>query len=204
MRNHQDKAPALLNDQELWRAFKKGNREAYATIYHQHIRVLFSYGNKLCDERDLVKDCIQDLFYYLWKHRTTLGETDRIRHYLFTALRRNIIAQIKKTPSRESLLNHHALVPSYESEWIHQQTTELQQLNLKQILEALPDRQQEAIFLKYYQSKSTEEIAEVMNISRRSVYKILTKAIHNLKQAWPTAASRKISTLFWLISLVIS
>nr|WKN34058.1 sigma-70 family RNA polymerase sigma factor [Tunicatimonas sp. TK19036] len=203
MRHNQDKATALLNDKQLWRAFKKGNREAYAAIYHQHIRVLFSYGSKLSDERDLVKDCIQDLFYYLWEHRTSLGDTDNIRHYLFIALRRNIITQIKKASSQELALNQSPLVPSYESEWIHQQTSESHQLNLKQLLEALPDRQQEAVFLKYYQNKNTDEIAEVMNINRRSVYKLLTKAIHNLKQAWPSSVPMKIATIIWLIYLAI-
>ena len=192
------------DEQQLWKAFKQGKQSAYATIYHEQVRVLFSYGMKIVNDCDLVKDGIQDLFYYLWEHRSGLGDTDNIRRYLFTALRRNLVShmsqQLGVQPISQLTRNVvQEVSPSYETQWIEQQTSEEHHQGLQMALRKLSKRQREAVFLKYYQNMSTEEMATVMNINRRAVYKLLTKAIRNLQQTWPVAIS-KIATacLLWL------
>ena len=188
------------DDQQLWRAFCRGSQSAYAAIYQQQVRVLFSYGCKIIDDRDLVKDSIQDLFYYLWERRAGLGETDNIRRYLFTALRRNLVNQVGRTShALESVREE--VVPPYETQWIAEQTADQQQQDLQQVLGTLPERQREAIFLKYYQEMSTDEMASIMNINRRAVYKLLTKAVRNLRQAWPVALAKVVTSFFCLIAL---
>ena len=205
MNGKQDQLLDLADEQQLWKAFKQGSQRAYATIYHQQVRVLFSYGSKIVNDRDLVKDSIQDLFYYLWEHRSGLSDTDNIRCYLFTALRRNLVSQTTQRLANQRLdqlpwASAQEVSPSYETQWIEQQTAEEHQQGLQEILRALPERQREAVFLKYYQDMSTEEMAAIMNINRRAVYKLLTKAIRNLQQAWPTVMT-KIATswLFYLL-----
>ncbi|MGB3780565.1 MAG: sigma-70 family RNA polymerase sigma factor [Tunicatimonas sp.] len=183
------------DDQQLWQDFKQGKRSAYATVYHEQVRVLFAYGMKVVNDRDLVKDSIQDLFYYLWEHRSGLGDTDNIRRYLFTALRRNLVSQAAEQLSVQSIsqvtgTRVQETSPSYESQWIEQQTSEAHQQKLQAALYRLPKRQREAVFLKYYQDMSTDEMAAVMDINRRAVYKLLTKAIRNLQQTWPIAISK--------------
>ena len=183
------------DEQQLWQDFKQGKRSAYATIYHEQVRVLFSYGMKVVNDRDLVKDSIQDLFYYLWEHRSGLGDTDNIRRYLFTALRRNLISQAAEQLAVQpiSQLTGNGVQetsPSYETQWIEQQTSEEHRQELQTALRKLSKRQREAVFLKYYQDMSTEEMATVMHINRRAVYKLLTKAIRNLQQTWPVAISK--------------
>ena len=188
------------DDQQLWRAFRQGSQLAYAAIYQQQVRVLFSYGCKIVDDRDLVKDSIQDLFYYLWERRASLGETDNIRRYLFTALRRNLINQVGQlSHSLEDVREE--VVPSYETQWIDEQVADEQQRGLQRVLCALPERQREAIFLKYYQEMSTDEMASIMNINRRAVYKLLAKAVRNLRQAWPVALAKVVTSFFCLIAL---
>ena len=200
MSGKQDQLLDLADEQQLWKAFKQGNQRAYATIYHQQVRVLFSYGSKIVNDRDLVKDSIQDLFYYLWEHRSGLSDTDNIRRYLFTVLRRSLVSQTTQRLVTQRLAtqpldqlsraNAQEVSPSYETQWIEQQTAEEHQQGLQEVLRTLPERQREAVFLKYYQDMSTEEMAAIMNINRRAVYKLLTKAIRNLQQAWPTVMTK--------------
>lgn len=191
------------DDRHLWRAFKSGDRRAYSSIYHQQVRVLFAYGCKLSPRRELVKDCIQDLFYYLWEHREGLGDTDNVRLYLLTALRRSLLARLKSIATSRPLPNRSLITPSYETEWIEQQTTQDQLAGLTQSMQSLPNRQREAVFLKYYQNLNTEEIATTMCINRRAVYKLLTKAIANLRRSWPTISSSKVNTIAGIALLLL-
>ncbi len=197
MKREQPRA-GLPSDKQLWKEFRQGSQSAYAEIYQQQVRVLFSYGCKIVDDRDLVKDGIQDLFYYLWERRSSLGDTDNIRRYLFAALRRNLVSQLRHLPHLSEAIPEEA-VPSFETQWINEQVADEQQHGLQQVLRTLPERQREAIFLKYYQEMSTDEMASVMNINRRAVYKLLTKALRNLKQAWPGALTKVAMMLLCII-----
>ena len=89
-------------DELLWDNFRQGSESAYGLIYKNHFFTLYSYGLKICPEKEIVKDAIQDLFVYLWKNKDKLGTTDSIKYYLFTALKRRLIDDF----ATQSKLNH--------------------------------------------------------------------------------------------------
>ena len=191
-----------LEDSQLWDAFKQGNAQAYALIYERHVRLLFSYGSKISNDRDLVKDCIHDLFYYLWEHRKTLGPTLNISYYLFKSLRRSLIAKLHKSaPAHESVtLDYHfKVIPSYEKELVENQRWEEERKKLASALDKLPGRQKEAIYLKYYHNLSFEEIASIMAVNRRSVYKLMDKALHHLQKTLSSVLISLLCIFFMLL-----
>jgi RNA polymerase sigma factor (sigma-70 family) len=55
---------------------------------------------------------------------------------------------------------------------------------LKNILALLSKREKEVVYLKYYQYLDNGQVAELMNISRQSVYNLLHEAIRKLKELW--------------------
>lgn len=184
------------SDAVLWRAFKRGDREAYATIYHQYVRLLFQYGCRLSSNRELVKDAIQDMFYYLWEHRSSLGDVQQIQYYLVTALRRKII-ELKKSEFSSEIDDQAITVPSAEIQCIERETERDNLRYLHQGMHNLTERQREAIFLRYYQNMPVQEIAQVMHVQRRAVYQLLTGAIRSLTTSWPEMAKNMIKLLPW-------
>jgi len=64
----------------------------------------------------------------------------------------------------------------------HQETENFKNKNIAILLNKLPKRQKEAIYLKYYSGLKTTEISEIMNINYQSVVNTLHKAINNLKE----------------------
>jgi len=173
-----------LSDAQLWTAFKSGNSRAYALIYERHVRLLFNYGSKISGDRDLVKDCIQDLFYHLWQRRENLGNTNRISFYLFKSLRRSLVEKLSKSPESENISIDYRfrVIPSHENELVENQTWEDDRKKLTDALGKLPGRQKEAIYLKFYHNLSFEEIATIMAVNKRSTYKLIHKALHNLQK----------------------
>ncbi len=184
--------PKHTEDFILWQSFKQGDRKAYATIYHQHVQFLFQYGCRLCSDRELIKDAIQDVFYYLWEHRSGLNNVHRIQYYLATALRRKVMEQ-KERFSFSEIDDDAIIIPSFESEQIIEQSKLDSQRHLNQGLDQLTARQREVIFLRYYQNVPIQEIAEIMNIQRRAVYQLLKNAINALANSWPKKMQRIIS-----------
>jgi RNA polymerase sigma factor (sigma-70 family) len=54
---------------------------------------------------------------------------------------------------------------------------------LQQALNTLTPRQREAIFLRFYEELSYEEIAGVLDISTKATYKIVARALLQLKRS---------------------
>lgn len=196
---------ASNEDTILWAAFRQGNRQAYATIYQQQVRALFTYGCKFTSDHNLVEDCIHDLFFYLWEHRQGLGNTQSIRYYLFKSLRRLVVEQIQQTQASVTFgqpTDAMLTTLSPEMHWVEQQEVIEQAQKITRALGMLSERHREAIYLKYYHNLVAEEIASVMHVNRRTVYKLLDKALKMMKQELSPRliATGILFSLYWYLS----
>ena len=176
------------DESSLWNAFRHGNEEAYAHIYENHFFALYNYGIKIIRNKELVKDCIQDLFINLWRTKENLGEVTSIKPYLYKALRHDLIRKLHGEGHKVSLSpeqgNHYdfEMVLSHEVHLIESQIEKEQKAFLLKELNTLTKRQKEVIFLKFYENLSYQEIATVMGISVDAVYNLLSLALGLLKK----------------------
>ena len=65
----------------LLASFQAGNMAAFSQLYNLHINVLFNYGLKLTIDKELLKDCIHDIFVKLYTKKDELGTIDNLRSY---------------------------------------------------------------------------------------------------------------------------
>jgi RNA polymerase sigma-70 factor (ECF subfamily) len=65
---------------------------------------------------------------------------------------------------------------------IHDEVDKDKKAKLQEAFKVLSSRQREAIFLKYYQEMSYEQICEVMDINYQSVRNLISKGIIELKR----------------------
>lgn len=76
----------------LWHSFLDGDDKSFVLIYQRHIDRLLFYGYKLCFDKELVHDCIQEIFIGLFLKRNKLGvNIENLKAYLFVALRNSLI-----------------------------------------------------------------------------------------------------------------
>ena len=70
-----------LNDKTacLVTAFQSGDVSAFSTLYDMHINLLFNYGCKLTTDKELLKDCIHDVFVKLYTKKAELGIIDNFK-----------------------------------------------------------------------------------------------------------------------------
>ena len=175
-----------LSDAEIWEIFKAGDKEAFTYIFNQNIRILYKYGHKFAPSMHMVEDYIQELFLTLWKNRSNLSPTDSIRLYLFGALRRNIVQNIKrdkeKVHVREYRKHLNFQLHFDPSEAAPQFKEEENRARLAEVMDKLSPRQREAIYLKYENGFSYDEIASVMGINNQSVRNIVFSALKVLRK----------------------
>lgn len=178
--------PTYADDGTLWNAFRAGDEQALVAMFDQYVNPLYRYGCKFLKEGEGVQDAIQELFIELWKSRTNLGETTSIKFYLFKSLRRKLF-RIKTNQEKitwVSLANADELASLHaaESEAVQEQWDTDQKKKVEALMGQLTKRQQEAIFLRYFEEMEYERIAGIMEISKQAVYNIIHKAIDSLKE----------------------
>ncbi|MEQ8552597.1 MAG: sigma-70 family RNA polymerase sigma factor [Cyclobacteriaceae bacterium] len=171
------------SDSSIWTAFKAGDKCAFEFIFKDNYELLLNYGLKLNSNEDDVKDCIQLLFSKLWESRMRLGQNNSIKSYLLASLRRMILRGIKsrfKFLEFQNLSSTLQISFAVENRFFKDEREKTQAQYLNDLLQKLPLRQREAIFLKYYGEHKFSEIADIMGISTRVVYKLIYKAMANL------------------------
>src|SRR5882672_3461222 len=171
-------------DEVIWGDFRNGDKSAFATLYHRYFKTLVQYGLRVSGDKDLVKDCIHDLFMEIWKNKLNLSTPDSVKAYLISSLQRKVIRQLKKIRTRENgVLQWPTLdfVHSKEDQIISEQRKEEQRRKINIALEALTKRQKEAVYLKFFSNLTYTEIANLMAISTESIYNLVSKAMDNLQ-----------------------
>lgn len=174
-----------LSDKILWKALKDGDLKAFSIIYKSYYPRLYGYGLKISKDSTITEDTLQDFFIYVYEHRENLSSLETIAPYLFSSYRRLLIKTIKKNAKvisfndlKSPLIDIHF---SPEEILTNQESETFKNKNLSILLNKLPKRQKEAIYLKYYAELNTSDIAAVMHLNYQSASNTIHKAIKNLR-----------------------
>lgn len=189
----------------LWERFRKGDNEAFSSIYAKYIKLLLAYGNRLTPDSHIVEDCIHDLFLELWARKDHLRINRSLKLYLLKGLKRKIIQTISSQRQIEGTADGTETEKPYEFFLIQQQNASDLQHRLSKALHKLTDHQREVIFLKFYAAMDHQEIAEVMLLNIQSVHNLVHRTIKALrKELNPTDTLSPFYYIETLIFLVAS
>ena len=171
------------DDEKLWNDFRSGSKEAFEYLYRNYVDILYNYGFKICQDKMLTKDAIQEVFLSLLTKYDKVNLTNAIKLYLFKSLRIEIFKKLKAEQRFTDILLVDAdfsMDYSTEDKMIEDEITMIRIRELAQVIELLPRRQKECIYLRFYEGMTYQEISDIMDIEVSSVYKMLYKAIEKL------------------------
>jgi RNA polymerase sigma factor (sigma-70 family) len=190
-------------DQELWAGIRRSDESAFTTVFDLYHATLYNYGSKLCTNSAIVEDAVQDVFIDVWRLRHGLTENiTSIKFYLYRALRRRIHVAIDKFPITEDIElinedNTFITGANFETILIESESSAIRSRQIQELLSILPERQIEALTLRYFEDFSTEEIAQIMGVSDKSVRNFIYKALTTLRTYKQTLILS--SLIFWLL-----
>lgn len=161
---------------------------ALANLMERCYPDLFSWGMRLHNDREFVKDCIQDMFLSLWKMQETIASVENVRSYLLVVLKSRMLRELSKKERKlhVSLTDDYAFSVEFSADLrlIDEEHEVYQLRKLEQVMNQLPARQKELIYLRFHQNLSFEQIAEIMQLGRQSVYNLLQKSLLSLRRHW--------------------
>lgn len=175
-------------DTKLWELFISGNQLAFSQLYDSYSDTLFTFGMRYTTDRDMVKDCIHDLFIDLHNYRSGLAKEVNVRFYLLKSFKRKLISTAKKSSMftlngwvEDDHIPMSVFTFSIEQEII-QNESQLEILSALAIqINQLPERQREALYLKFNHDLDYQEIATIMQISVPTCRTFIYRALKELR-----------------------
>ena len=168
----------------LLASFQAGIMAAFSQLYDLHINILFNYGLKLTIDKELLKDCIHDIFVKLYTKKEELGTIDNLKSYLFISLKNKLCDELRKRMymSDTAIEDVNAVAPTdVEDDYMEEEQRKNEFSLVKRLLDQLSPRQREALTLYYIEEKKYEDICEIMNMNYQSVRNLMHRGLTKLR-----------------------
>jgi RNA polymerase sigma factor (sigma-70 family) len=145
---------------------------------------MYEYGIRINEDAEVVKDCIQDVFFKLIEAGKRTGSTDNIRFYLLKALKNTILKHLrhekKILPNSDLVFKASFLL---EEEILNKENVTNREKALVEALSQLSSRQREIVYLRYECEMDYDQISDIMKLKKDSARKLVFRAIKTLRVA---------------------
>ncbi len=169
-------------DKQIWQNILNGDQLAYEQIYYEYFKKFYNYGKKFTTDTTLIEDSIQEVFLEIWNKRERIAQIDSPNSYFFSTFRFMLLQKIQQTKRTiQATYSEDDIEFSRELQIIAHETDSELHKKLAEALDSLTPRQREAIFLRFYEGLSYEEVATVLNITVKATYKIMARSLTSLK-----------------------
>ena len=180
----------------FWEKIQQGDEEAFRQLYNEYSDLLYGYGMKIAGDDDLVTESIQSLFVYLYEKRQSCSEPQSISAYLCVALKRMLLNELKKTANGVFT----SLEIDIETAIVRSELEREQLEVLQKEINGLTKQQREVLYLKYYKKLNSDEIAEVMGLTSRTVYNTTHMAISRLRERLSKSFLLTVAANLWIFN----
>ncbi len=170
---------------EVWcRRLRDGDATALEAVFRALHASLIRFASRHLDSDDgeAASDVVQDAFVRVWEGRERLDPSRSLKAFLFQTVRNLALNRGRDSRNRAALLaeKYEAPVrgPAQPDDAYERASA---RVRVEGWIDALPDRQREALRLSRFEGLDHKEIAEVMGCSPRTVNNHLVKALRTLR-----------------------
>lgn len=171
------------SDNLLFKNFKNGNENSFTLIFEKYYPLLVVFAKKYLNDLDLSKGLIQEFFVKFYEKKDEIEINTSLKSYLYLSARNTCLNYIEKKNIQN---RHHQIIQNSSSELSEEvqekiEETELEHEIFKHV-DMLPDQCKRIFKMSRVDGKKNKEIAEELNISKRTVETQISKALKLLRK----------------------
>lgn len=167
-------------DELFKKVTENDDRKAFRALFFQFYSPLCVFAGRYVDNDMACEDIVQEVFFRIWERRKRIFVASSFRNFIVTMVRNGCIDYLRKREQESSWMQWKLDVASEESCGDVYTMQELQVL-LKGALEKLPDSVRTSFVMNRFEGKKYAEIAEVQQISVKTVEAHISKALKLLR-----------------------
>jgi len=179
-----------MSDEELMVQVRSGVGESLGILFERYQVLLFNFYLKLCGDRALSEDLVQEVFFRILKYRQSYRGDTAFRAWMYQIARNTRTDHWRRVKTKpETSLEPEmspAIVPRDEAQ--QKQEAAL----LQSALMELPEEKREVLILSRYQDLKYEEIAQMMDCEVNTVKVRVHRALQELREIFHALESGKL------------
>ena len=169
-------------EDKLINKLKEGEDTAYQILYDTYYSWLCNYIFKLCQNRKISEDIVQESFLNLYLKRHKIEITSSLQNYLFRCCHNQFLQHLRKQKIKFDILDEMKWETIAESMDSSKQEKEDKLKQLHQLIDELPPRCKEIFVKNKLEKIKYKDIAAEMDISIKTVENQMSKALKHLRK----------------------
>lgn len=172
---------AASSEIKLIQKISKGDEKAFEQLFYSHASALIRFTWRFVRNTQIAENIVQDVFVKIWHHRSRLDPYLNIKAYLYRAVKNQALQHLRHL----KIENRQDDVPDFESPARSPEDT----LRDKEIAAAvdqaiaeLPPHRRLIFTLSKYDHFTYAQIAEIQNISIKTVETQMGRALKFMRQ----------------------
>lgn len=175
-------------DRQWVKEMQDGREDAFERLFLAYYDDLCAFAAQYVSSSGDVEDLVQDVFLSVWERREALDPQQNIRAYLYKATRNGALKnrnREQRWPTVQRELQEHSLRGQPGEQLEHSEI----EADVWETVNALPERRREIFLLSRQHELTYAEIAELLDISIKTVETQMGRALRHLEEQLPELVS---------------
>jgi len=167
----------------LFDLIKKNNQKAFEELFNKYYQTLCDFSFMMTNDKSIAEEVVSDVFANFWIKRKKIIINKNLQSYLFKSTKNHTISQLRKNKTTFEFIDEDKFSISSLSSLQENGKTKTEMKNeATNLLKIIPERSREVFVLHRYNEFKYKDIAEMLEISIKTVEKHMTKALRLLRE----------------------
>lgn len=170
--------------ESVWtREIAEGSTESFEKLFNFYCQLLINFSRRYVLDKQAAENIVQDIFVKVWTNRASLDPDKSIKSYLYTSVKNESLKYLRhldvERRSADKLVSSDSLGNNPENQLDH---SELEN-KINDAIAGLPEKCREIFSMNRFDNLKYTEIAEILNISVKTVETQMGRALKKLREA---------------------
>lgn len=173
-----------LPDEVLMEQVKLGVELAFNTLVQRHHRRFYALAYRYMGRKQEAEDTVQEGFLRIWR-QPELWHSDRntkFTTWFYRVIVNICLDELRKKKPTALPTGWDAPDDSADNDTLHVIEERRKQAMLEEAMRSLPERQQTALNLCFYEGVSNQEAADIMGVPLKTLQSLIMRGKQNLKE----------------------
>ena len=183
----------MLNEKKTKLLISQGNSKRFKYLMEATSDELLQFALSFVRNQEIAEELVSDVFVKIWHKRAELPNIQNLKSYLFISVKNSCLSHLRKMKNEKVVFIDEyndflfAVTESNDNEVIEKELLN----KIYEAIEELPPKCREAFSLAKINGFKHREIAEIMNISEKTVNNHLVTALKKITENLGIEKTRK-------------
>lgn len=173
-----------LQDKELSASPAQNDTACFETLFKSHYSKLTFFANRFVNNLEVAEEIVSDTFASLWEQRDELKIFTSANGYLYKMVQNRSLNYLKHQKIESEYVDYlkrNNLLSEIPGRYIDQYDQKELKKAINTAVDELPEKCRQVFKLSRYNQLKNKEIAQVLNISQKTVERHITIALERMR-----------------------